>query len=147
MTYLAQAPGCVLCVSGWLTGNPFLSIISSIHFRRRPVRSEGDRSSGLYTCSIIVQNSSDTSSTDIRSFPNKIAIKLWVIRTTEGPAAMSKAHPPVPLPPIRSKCSQGSIPAFDSSDSLSQFNRCIIFLIISSWDIPRTPPPSIGRKY
>jgi hypothetical protein len=121
MTYLAQVPGCVLCVSGRLTGNSFLSMISSIHFRRRPVRSEGDRSSGLYTCSIIVHNSSDTSSTDIRSFENKIAIKLWVIRTTDGPAAMTKAHPPVPLPPIRSKCSQGSIPAFDSSDSLSQF--------------------------
>jgi hypothetical protein len=146
LTYPGQTLGCVFWVSGRSSGNPFLSIISSIHFRRRPVRSEGARLSGSYTRSIIVQNSSDASSTDMRSFVSRIAINLWIISTTNGRAEMTSAYPPVPLPPIRSKCSQASIPPFDSSDSLSQFNRYIIFLIISNWDNPRTPPLSIVRR-
>ena len=55
---------------------------------------------------------------------------------------MTGAYPPVPLPPIKSKRSQGSIPSTDTSDSLSQFNLCIMLLIISNCDNPRTPPPS-----
>ena len=90
LTYAGQAPARALWASGRLNGNPFLSIISSIHFRRRPVRSEGDRSSGLYTRSIIVLNSSDTSSTDIRNFANRIAINLLAIRTTDGPVDMTE---------------------------------------------------------
>jgi hypothetical protein len=130
-------------LSGRSIGNPFLFIISSIHFRSLPVRSEGARSSGLYTCSTIVQKSY-AFSTDIRSFANRIAINLWVIRTTtNGPAEMTGAYPPVLLPPMRSKRSQGSIL---SAYSLSRFNLCIMFLIIFNWDNPRMPPPSILRE-
>jgi hypothetical protein len=116
--------------------------MSSMHILNRPVLSDGDRPCGLYTCSIIVQNSSDASSTDIRNFANRIAINLWVIMSTNGRAELTKTYPPVPLPPIKSKYSQGSFPSFDSSDLSSKFNRCIMFLIISNWENPRAPPRS-----
>jgi hypothetical protein len=129
-------------VSGKSSGNPFLFIMSSMNPRSRSVLSDGERPFGLYTRSIIVPNSSDASSTDMPSLANKIAIKLWSISIVKRLAKMAKTYPPVPLPPIRSKYLQGSIPPFDSSDSLSKFNRCIMFLIISNWENPRMPPPS-----
>jgi hypothetical protein len=145
LAYAEQAPGRVFSASWRLSGNPFFFIISSMRFGSIPVLSDGDRPCGLYTCSTIVQNSSDASSTDIRSFANRIAINLCIIMTTNRRAEMTETYPPVPLPPIKSKCSQGSFPSFDSSSSLSQFNLCIISLIISNWENPLTPPPSIVR--
>ena len=65
------------------TASPFLAIVVSMHSRSFCVRSEGVRWPGLYTSSTIVKNSSDASSTDIRSFANMIAINLFDIRNAD----------------------------------------------------------------
>jgi hypothetical protein len=78
--HLAQRPAGASSTSVRSRGIPFLCIVASIHRRNFCVLSDGLRLSCLYTSSIMVENSSVASSTDMRSFASMMAIKLCYVR-------------------------------------------------------------------
>jgi hypothetical protein len=89
-----------------------------------------------------VKNSSDASSIDMPNLVSMMAIRLLNGQRMINPN--NGTYPPVPAPPIRSKCSQGSMILSGSFGYLSHWSLCIIAPMISNCDRPRAPPPSIG---
>jgi len=65
-------------------GIPFLSMIFSMHRRNNWDLSVGARLSGVYTSSMIVAKSFDTSSTDMRILANIMAIRLSKGESSSG---------------------------------------------------------------
>ena len=142
ITHPAHCPAGVSPLSFKSTGSPFFFRRSSIHPLNFCVLSAGARFFGVYTSWTIAKNSSDASSTDMPSLASMIAIRLLDDQRMIGPR--NGTYPPVPVPPMRSKCSQGRMILAGSLGYLSHWSRCIISPIISNCDSPRAPPPSIG---
>src|SRR5271168_5320767 len=68
---------------------------------------------------------------------------MQLSRIQQERGAYQTTHPPVLVPPMRSKSSYGWT-AFSPSFSRSAFTSAIKALRMSSVESPRTPPPSVG---